>query len=204
MALGLTLTLATPALAGSYYDESIYGDLQSDNTQPPTALSFSGGANQVIGTTYGPRTAPDRDFFTFTVPVGGNLSSILVVDAVGQGPGQQEFISINAGSAAPNPLPTNAASTKSALLGYWHFSASDDGTDILQEMGSTGRVSGVDPAGFIGSLPAGQYTIWIQDTAGDADHRSTYNLVFNIPEPATGVLALAGLSAIAAIRRRRR
>jgi hypothetical protein len=127
-----------------------------------------------------------------------------VVDAAGQGPAGLEFISINAGSAAPDPLPTNAATTKSALLGYWHFSASDIGTDILQEMGSIGRASGVDPAGFIGSLPSGLYTILIQDTAGDIDNRSTYNFVFNIPEPAIGALMLAAVGTVAAIRRRRR
>src|SRR5690349_1651143 len=63
--------------AGIIYNESTSGDLASVGTTP-TSIGFSSGLNQVIGTTgrASSTVAIDRDYFTFTVPVGLNLVSI--------------------------------------------------------------------------------------------------------------------------------
>jgi len=75
MAITLTLGSLSTIYAASVYNEAVSGDL-SNSGLTPTALSFSSGSNQVSGTT-GNSNGFDRDYFTFTVPSGNQLTSII-------------------------------------------------------------------------------------------------------------------------------
>src|SRR4051794_34165194 len=81
-ALGLAVLIAglTPgnSRAGVIYDETQSGDL-SDDGSVPTVLAVAPGLNDVIGTTGRGTTGIDRDYFTFTVPAGMELASIVVL-----------------------------------------------------------------------------------------------------------------------------
>lgn len=92
-----------------------------------------------------------------------------------------------------NPTGGSAA----GLLGYRHYNANDMGTDILPSIGASPGASG-----FVGSLQAGSYAFWIQETATGS---VSYNFDFGVsavPEASTSLLLLAGLAGLAFLRRR--
>lgn len=192
-ALALTVGLAAPALAATAYNEGTTGDL-SNLRATPTAITIVAGDNDVLGTTGLGFGGVDLDYLTFTIAAGYELSSLKVLAGT-QPAGGVSFLAIQSGAAvtvdpaAPDPAP---------LLGWAHFSDADIGTDILPAIG-------VAPSaiGFVPPLGAGTYSLWIQDTNVGA---ATYALrlgVTPVPEPHTVVLALAGLAALAGMRRRR-
>src|SRR5947209_6118320 len=91
----LTLGPLSTAYAASTYSEAIAGDL-SNSGLTPTVLSFTAGSNQVSGTTGRGSNGIDRDYFTFTVPSGNQLTSILELAGTSVG-GAISFIGIQAG-----------------------------------------------------------------------------------------------------------
>src|SRR6516164_2407520 len=85
--LALALTLAGPAAAATVWDESVNGDLSNDPLAP-TSVGVAPGLNDVIGSagagspSFDPITGEpnfDTDFFTFTVPTGYQLKSLVPV-----------------------------------------------------------------------------------------------------------------------------
>jgi hypothetical protein len=169
------------------YNESVSGDL-SNNGLAPTVLTVSPGSNDVYGTT-GKSTAGviDRDYFTFTVPQGLELTAITVL------PGTQtlgtlgaSFIGIESG---PEVTVSTAATTATGLLGWFHYDTGDIGVDILPLMGT----SGLGSTGFTGWLPAGTYSFWVQEASAGT---VPYGLEFTVatPEPASWTMLLTGLT----------
>ena len=73
-AIGVAFAAAT-ATADIRWDEDIDGDLSSDNFNP-TLLSFGPGSNMVFGDT-SPNPNLDPDYFTFEIPAGYELSSVI-------------------------------------------------------------------------------------------------------------------------------
>ncbi len=177
------------------YNESISGDL-SNNGLAPTVLTVSPGGNEVLGTTGKTGTTIDRDYFTFTVPVGMELDAITVL------PGTEtlgalglSFIGVEAG---PQLTAPTTATDATGLLGWDHYGASDIGVDILPEMGT----SGLGSTGFTGALPAGTYSFWVQEASAGAVN---YGFDFTItPEPGTWALLLSMLALLGAITVRKR
>jgi hypothetical protein len=88
------------------------------------------------------------------------------------------------------------------LHGYAHIPiGSSVGTDFLPEIGN-----GFGSQGFTGSLAAGTYTFWMQETSGAL---GTYSWDFvvsaaPVPETETYAMLLTGLGLIGADRRRRK
>jgi hypothetical protein len=66
---------AAPTSAAILYDESVSGDL-SNNRAAPTPLMLSAGTNSVLGTVNG--TSDHQDWIALTVPVGDELTSIIL------------------------------------------------------------------------------------------------------------------------------
>jgi hypothetical protein len=133
-----------------------------------------------------------RDYVTFTVPSGLWLTAINMLDTTPVG--NIGFIGIEAGNQLT--LPTNTA-TAAGLLGWRHYLPTDRNTDILPLMGIAANGS----SGFTPPLPAGAYTLWIQDSSA-----GTFNYGFDVelapaPEPATWSMALAALAGVVALRR---
>ncbi len=194
-AFTLGMILAAPATAAVVYDESTDGDL-SDSGLSPTPLDFTLGANEVIGTSGGDQGAAFRDYLTFTVQPGQLLTAIEVLPGT-TSLGNVSFIGIEAGNqvtVAPD------AGSAAGLLGWWHFSPDDIGTDILDDM----SIPAFGSSGFDTPLGPGAYSVWIQDgNPGTSTYRFGFTLAeAQVPEPGTWALMLTGLGLGWQLRRR--
>lgn len=189
-------SLLPVAHAATAWDEGVSGDLSNAGLAPNT-VSMTAGSNFVIGSTgRDTQGVVDRDYFTFTLAEGYQIDALVVMPgSTFLGPESISFIAIQSG-----PLFTVSPTSNSpeGLLGYWLYGPNDLGLDILQQMGSSpGAV------GFFGSLPAGTYSMWIQETApGVANYNFDFQ-VSQVPEPATALFMVAGLAALGWRARRR-
>jgi hypothetical protein len=169
------------------YNESVSGDL-SNNGSTPTLLTISLGSNDLFGTT-GKTTVVDRDYFTFTVPQGLELTAITVLPGTQTlGPLGDSFIGIESG---PEVTVSTAAIDATGLLGWFHYDTGDIGVNILPLMGT----SGLGSTGFTTPLPAGTYSFWVQEgNVGTVP----YGLEFTVatPEPASWTMLLTGMAAL--------
>lgn len=195
----LCAILSTGVMAGAHaataWDEAVSGDLANVGTSP-TAVSLGLGSNIVTGTTG--RSAAgvvDRDYFNFTLPAGWQLDSLTVLPGTTfLGPSGLSFIAVQAGTQV-TVNPTGGSAT--GLLGWWHYNVNDIGTNILPSIGV-----GPGASGFVGSLPAGSYAFWIQETGTGT---AAYNFDFSVsavPEASTALLLMAGLAGLGFLRRR--
>ena len=187
-AFSLTLLLFSAAVSDAMvaYDESVSGDFSPDFAAP-TPVSFSNGANTIIGdigangeggVVFGP-SGNDSDRFTFTVPAGSQISSLTVdvYDATGN---------VGAGSliayVASGAFSSDTDNDNNAL-----FSAGSG--DILPTLAG-------------GPLGPGAYSFWLQETASSTiDYQVTFTQV--VPEPSAATL-FVGAGALMRRRRRRR
>jgi len=189
------------------YDEAVLSDLSGNHLAPsfwqltdgpPGSNGFTGN-NVLSGRTGRTADVVDRDYVNFRVPVGFELVALRVGNSTTSGGAGGSFIGLARGAVmpiAPVLEPTSAA----GLLGWRHYSTADRNTDILPAMGGAGQGA----TGFAGALPAGDYTLWIQELAnGSFNYR--FNLqVSAVPEPASAWLLALGLGlAVAAAQRRR-
>jgi len=180
--------VTSPLFCGSVNTEPAGGF--SSNGLAPTVLTFSVGSNQIFGSNGTGATAV-RDYLSFTVPSGLFLTAIDMLDTTPVG--NVGFIGIEAGNQL-TLLPSTT--TAAGLLGWHHYVPTDRNTDILPLMAVPANGS----SGFTAPLPAGSYTLWIQDSSP-----GTFNYGFDvqlsaIPEPATWWTALASLAGVIALR----
>ena len=181
--------LAPGAYAATAWNEALSGDLANLGSAP-TAVTLGVGSNLIIGSTgRNPSGVVDRDYFSFTVAPGLQLDAITLLPATTfLGPESISFIAIQAGPRVTvDPLGNNPA----GLLGWWLYSENDINTDILQLMGgSPGAV------GYSGALPAGRYSVWVQETSPGVARYSFDFQISPVPEPAAALFMLAGLAAL--------
>jgi hypothetical protein len=195
--------VSAPGLAASW-DEAVHGDLSNDRWAPSAwllegeTLGSNGkmGHNILSGRTG--RAAPvgevDRDYVTLRVPAGFVWTELRVGQQTQVGGTSGAFIGLAGGTSMSTPA--DAASAE-GLLGWHHYALADRGTDILPRM----AVPQAGSSGFVAPLPAGDYTLWIQELA-PGSYAYRFNLVLSpVPEPGAVGLALA---AGAALRRARR
>ena len=190
--LAVTFLYGIAAHGSTIYDESVSGDLSSSGSAP-TLLTVSLGANDVFGTTGKTGTTIDRDYFTFTVPLGDALTGITVLPGtLTLGAGSDSFIGVEIGPKVTLD-PANSPDA-TGLLGWFHYNDTTDiGSNILPSMGTSGDNStGFHP----GPLPAGTYSIWDQEASAGT---VPYGLEFTIaptPEPASWTMLLTGMALI--------
>jgi hypothetical protein len=185
--------LAPAVQAATVYDESTSGDL-SGNGLTPTFVSLAAGSNVVTGTTGRQNGVVDRDYLSFTVPAGWQLSAITPLPGTSTVAGGLAFIGIEAGAQVTTPV-TGPATT---LLGWHHYAPGDVGNNILPLIGA-----GAGAIGFSGALAAGTYSVWIQETGtGTVPYVMEFTLSA-VPEPGSAWLLLTGAMALVACRRAR-
>lgn len=178
---------ALPAHALTVWDETVSGDLSSVALDP-TPLAVSVGENKVAGTVGNAGSGVDRDYFSFVVPTGSVLSALTLLDASVSG--SSSFIAIQAGPQV-TVSPTGAGAE--ALLGYAHY-----GNDLVGQ----NLLDSILLGGATAPLSAGTYSIWVQETGGPASYVLDLHITA-VPEPGTWVTMLAGLAALAGLRKRR-
>lgn len=179
--------LAAPALAASY-DEGIDGDLSDDRLNPTDLGALSLGSNTVTATS----VQNDREYYTFEVPAGWTLDSLIVSAFSGD---DIAFVGVQSGTQFTEPA---SGTDVSALLGYSHFGDGvglGAGQDILDDIGQ-----GAGSQGFTPPLGAGDYVWWSQET-GTTPVNYTLDFVVS-PTPSAACL-LAGCAALGVVRRRR-
>lgn len=194
------LSVAAAALAccqagaAVIYDEALQGDLSSINTSP-TPLVLSAGQNVIRGVMGGTNGADDPDFMTLTVAPGlaltglhldeltvveGALGTLGVFTAISIGPAIRMDIESGEGRHLSNAF---ARGPKNLLADF-----------------ADGSFAGGLPA-FSTPLPAGTYTLWIQEMTARVSYQFTITTA-PVPEPATaGLLGLAAVSIFASRRR---
>lgn len=177
--------LAVPAQATVIHDESVDGDLSGAFTAPDT-ITVTSGINTIIGQVGnngngGATDGSDGDYFEFTLNPGQSISSFTVDSYVSSG-------SFGTGSFLAYSDEGIAVQSSDFIDGFVLFNSS-----------SGNVLSGLSPDTG-GVLNPGTHTFWVQETAAvTIDYQFSFNVV---PEPSS--LALIGLGAIAATRRRRR
>ncbi|MGF1569827.1 MAG: hypothetical protein ACFCVD_17455 [Nodosilinea sp.] len=148
------------------YNETVSGDLSNDSSRP-TAIALSQGSNLVSGRT---TSSPlDRDFFTFEVPDGFTVSSI-ILNAYQWGDGDQSaagygdsYFALTAGNLFPDPelLTNDNGFLVSKLIDNLQPGNSEIGKDLLDlGVGQLPMGNGAGP----GQLGPGVYSVWYQET----------------------------------------
>jgi len=144
------------------YDETSDGDLSNDHTVP-SAIIITTGNNRIMST----QSSNDVDYLTFTVPAGNVLSEV-IVDAY-TSDDSVAFIGISQGASFPVDASNRDASN---LLGGALYGPSNVGSNILPAIGML-----PESQGFSGGLPAGDYSIWLNQTG--ATSSVTFNFVIS-------------------------
>ena len=138
----------------------------SDDIAAPTAFEVGPGVNTLTAST----ASGDLDYATFTVGPCDTLTQVTVDNFTSDAGDNIAFISLASGSTFPVPFE-GANTDVSGLLGFSHFGTADIGQDILQRVGE-----GAGTIGFTSPLPAGDYTMWINQTGGESEATLTLQL----------------------------
>lgn len=171
------------------WDELGQGDL-SDDRFHPTQLTLQPGSNVLFGIIDGDDGTGniDRDYFTFTVPAGYQLSEITLTNYFSVD--FAAFFGVQPGPVFPDDPDTVRPGD---LLGWTLFGGSLQGSDILPLMGANGRT-------FAAPLPAGTYSFWAQQL----DNYTEWAPDFVVTEaPGVGGVGVGGAALFMWPRRRR-
>ena len=194
--IALLMNLAQGAVI---YNETVSGDL-SNSGLAPNVVTVGLGSNQIFGTTGSSAGTVDRDYFTFSVAPGLQLSAITILPGTTTGGAlSTSFIGVQAGTQVT--LATNASSA-AGLLGWWHYGPADVNSNILPEMAIPANGS----SGFSVPLGSGNYAFWVQELSA-----SSFNYGFDftitpaaIPEPASYITMFSALGVLGLVLRRSR
>ena len=142
----------------STLSESDVGDLSGDINAPTPFVVGPGVSTLIASTVQG-----DLDYATFTVGPCDILAQITVDDFTSEEGDSVAFAALQSGSVFTVPFEGGETDV-SALLGFSHFGTVDIGQDILQQIGE-----GPGTEGFTSPLPAGDYTIWLNQTGAESE-----------------------------------
>jgi len=189
-AIALAMACSLSAQAAVVYDESVSGDLSSDNLNP-TAIILAAGDNIISGSVV---AAPgDRDFWTVTIASGQSLDAIIFDEF--NSAEDRSFFAVEIGNQI-TALNSAASLLGSALVGAGV--GASQGDDILDNLGA----APFGGAGFTGSLGPGTYTFWFQETAASVDYSLNFQ-VSEVPVPAAVWLFGSALVGLAGVKRRK-
>jgi len=190
MVCGLWLCSSHTIQADVVWNEAVDGDL-SDDPSAPTPLTFTRGANTIIGSLFAEPGDDLRDYITFTINPNQFLTAI-ILDAYS--PAGVSFHGINSGSTSFIP----DFGTADQFLGLEFLDEGMLGTDLMPAL-AAGQWGSI---GFTIPLGPGTYSYVIQEiTPGETrDYQLTFQVV---PEPSSAFFCcVAGVATI--LRRGRR
>lgn len=187
--LGALLSIAPLMQAGAAVIHNGNPDLSNDPANPTALGTLALGSNTIVN---GFVAWPDdeRDYLTFTIAPGQQLSGIFVLDyddldTSAAADGDTGFTAI--GSGPTSAIPSFA--TASQFLWGGHVSGDDVGTNLLAKIGELGT----GPIAFLGP---GVYSFLIQQTG---DEWTGYSLDFVVtasPVPLPAALPLLGSASL--------
>ena len=183
------------------------GDFSDVHDAPTDIGTLATGATEIVATQAGD-DAPggrERDFITFTVAAGEELTGIVLKGYVGgeDDSVSQGFIAIQEGTAIgyDQDDPEGTGAQIGDLLGGYVYNGSDvrgvnfsDG-NVLDELGD-GEEQGATFIGFEGPLPAGTYTLWLNQGAANPS-TVTLDLVTAAVAPEAIVLSIEDAPTVA-------
>jgi len=153
------------------FNEMIDGDL-SDDRNNPTDITLTLGDNIITATQQGGASL-DRDYFTITVPVGTELTGIVLDGYTVATSTNRGFIGIQAGDEFTEP-PTGTDAAN--ILGGLVYGTANLGDNILADAGAAPGF-----IGFSGPLPAGTYTIWLNQTGPASTAELNFSVEISTP-----------------------
>jgi hypothetical protein len=159
----LCAALLSTSAAAAGYRERQSGDLSDDGLNP-TKVKLVVGDN-IIDADYG---NVDRDYFVIRIPAGHQLTSI-VLDPRTQVGSNSSFVGVQKGKQVTVD-PDNP--TAAPLLGWAHYTTSDEGSDILPRICQGAVAQGCTPP-----LGPGIYAFWVQELDACACH---YRFIFRV------------------------
>ncbi|SEA85180.1 malectin domain-containing carbohydrate-binding protein [Rubrimonas cliftonensis] len=164
-----------PAAAPDAVRGVAVGDFADTGGAPTDIGALLPGDNLIVATQQGDGEpgGRDRDYVTFTVPEGQALSRLVLQGFETAESGlPQGFIGIQAGTV----VTTDPTSFEGAgeLLGGLVYNGGLVGDDILPALGD-GEEQGVAFIGFDAPLPAGAYTVWLNQ--GGMASTATLNFI---------------------------
>lgn len=179
------------------YDEAVDGDL-SNVPASPTPWTLTAGANRLTGVAgTNPDTGvTDYDLIALEVPAGHQLDSITILSYSNPDIYAMSFFGMQPGSPWLDGLGFDIVGH--SLLGWAHVQNQMGGMDLLPMIQDH-----ANPPGFDIPLPAGVYTMLIEDVDTTISYSLQYN-VSAVPEPACGALATMAMLGIGCVRRRQR
>lgn len=191
----MTCAAANAVASTTTYDELVSGDL-SGIAESPTPWTLAAGANLLAGSagTNAIAGTVDYDLVALEVPAGHQLDSITIVSYTNPDIYAMSFFGLQAGSPWLDKFGWDMGGFW--LMGWTHVQMQMAGLDLLPMI----QDHASEP-GFSIPLPAGVYTMLIEDI----DTVNSYSLQFNVsavPEPASA--ALVGMAALGMIAARRR
>ena len=189
MGFCVIVAMASFAHAATLYSESASGDISGNRTSP-TVRTLGLGSNDVFATT----SSGDQEYLTLIVPNGMALKNLFLRSDQASSFDQTAFISIANGS--PFPFDPAAAGSAAGSLGWAHFSPGLVGQDLFPTM----RTSDLGSSGFGAQLPAGTYSVAIQQLGTAVTYQLDFATVA-VPEPAS--FAMVATAALLSLRRRR-
>lgn len=170
MVLFLAASLIGASALAAGYSEKKSGDL-SDSGATPDLVKLKLGNNVISGKNGTKDGVTDRDYFTIKIPLGQQLSAIILEPETLVGI-NASFIGIQKGKQVTVPP---VGGTPDDLLGYTLYDIGDEGTDILPAIGQ-----GNGAKGFVPPLGPGIYSFWVQETANCA---CRYRFTFQVTTP---------------------
>jgi len=179
-----TASLPVPP-SSVYYDESIDGELSTDNNAPTDLGVFAPGENIVIGqvTDIGGGFAGTADIFTFEIAAGQQLDTIFMTD-FSTASGAAVFLALDDGPTflySPEEINDMVDFPDlTQIMGGTTAGTANIGTDILDDLEDA--VNSGNGSAFTTPLGPGQYTIYIQETGPESNYTLTFN-VSNAPPP---------------------
>ena len=192
LSLWAALVLPFGTASAVNWNELTDGDL-SDDGNLPTFISFTDEHNIIEGTMGFDGFSIDRDIWTFTIASGYELTAIDLVSYSAPSSGIDSFMAIASGSTI------NTGDSSLHLSNALWTEAPVGNTNLLALLEAGPEFGGL---GFTGTLGAGTYTFWVQETSEEIQYCIDF-VVTPVPVPEPGSALLIGLGALACLRRRR-